>query len=60
MPRFVILLAFLMVALPLIGGDSRSDAAAIGSIYYVAPNGNDANPGTLAQPWRTFQRPRIP
>ena len=55
MSRFAILIAFLMVALPLIGGDSGSDAAAIGTIYYLAPNGNDANPGTLAQPWRTFQ-----
>ncbi len=25
------------------------------TIYYVAPNGNDANPGTLTQPWRTIQ-----
>lgn len=23
--------------------------------YYVATSGNNANPGTLAQPWRTFQ-----
>jgi hypothetical protein len=23
--------------------------------YYVATNGNDSNPGTLAQPWRTLQ-----
>ncbi|TAH31573.1 MAG: hypothetical protein EAZ06_00020, partial [Cytophagales bacterium] len=22
--------------------------------YYVSPSGNDANPGTLAQPWRTM------
>ncbi len=21
--------------------------------YYVAPNGNDSNPGTLAEPWAT-------
>ena len=24
--------------------------------YYVAPNGNDANPGTQAAPWRTVAR----
>jgi parallel beta-helix repeat protein len=24
--------------------------------YYVSPAGNDANPGTLARPWRTVQR----
>jgi parallel beta-helix repeat protein len=26
------------------------------STFYVAPNGNDANPGTSAQPWRTLQK----
>lgn len=29
---------------------------AAGAIYYVAPTGNDANPGTEAQPWRTIQK----
>jgi hypothetical protein len=24
--------------------------------YYVAPTGDDANPGTLDQPWRTIQK----
>ena len=24
--------------------------------YYVSPNGNDGNPGTLAQPWKTIQK----
>jgi hypothetical protein len=24
--------------------------------FYVAPNGNDGNPGTQAKPWRTIQR----
>jgi PKD repeat protein len=24
--------------------------------YYVSPNGNDAHPGSQAQPWRTIQR----
>src|SRR4030042_327168 len=23
--------------------------------YYVSPTGNDSDPGTLSQPWRTFQ-----
>lgn len=27
-----------------------------GSIYYVAPTGDDAYPGTETQPWRTIQR----
>ncbi|HEX2956281.1 MAG TPA: hypothetical protein VHO70_05600, partial [Chitinispirillaceae bacterium] len=24
--------------------------------YYVAPNGNDGNPGTITQPWATWQK----
>jgi hypothetical protein len=27
-----------------------------GTIFYVSPAGSDANPGTLALPWRTVQR----
>jgi parallel beta-helix repeat protein len=27
-----------------------------GSTYYVAPDGDDANPGTESQPWRTIQK----
>lgn len=27
-----------------------------GAVYYVAPTGDDSNPGTLAQPWRTIQK----
>lgn len=27
-----------------------------GQSYYVAPTGNDLNPGTLDQPWQTIQR----
>ena len=27
-----------------------------GNVYYVATNGNDANSGTLAKPWRTIQK----
>jgi hypothetical protein len=26
-----------------------------GRTYYVAPNGNDSNPGSESQPWRTIQ-----
>jgi hypothetical protein len=28
---------------------------AVNCTYYVAPGGDNTNPGTLAQPWRTFQ-----
>nr|MBI2904325.1 right-handed parallel beta-helix repeat-containing protein [Chloroflexota bacterium] len=27
-----------------------------GNVFYVATTGNDSNPGTLAQPWRTIQK----
>jgi hypothetical protein len=27
-----------------------------GNAYYVAPNGRDSNPGTLAQPWRSIDK----
>ena len=26
------------------------------AVYYVAPNGDDANPGTRQMPWRTPER----
>ena len=39
-----------MVALAESGGEG------IGTIYYVATNGNDSNPGTEAQPWLTIQK----
>ncbi len=32
--------------------------AATQATYYVAPNGNDANVGTITSPWRTLQRAR--
>ncbi len=37
-------------------GNFRVQAAAQGNVYYVALNGDDANPGTLDQPWRTIQK----
>ncbi|WP_372631095.1 RICIN domain-containing protein [Cohnella sp.] len=33
-------------------------SAAAQAEYYVSPNGNDANPGTLSAPFRTLQRAR--
>jgi hypothetical protein len=35
------------------GSGASSDAPAAGS--FVAPSGDDANPGTFEQPWRTLQ-----
>ncbi len=31
-------------------------SSSTGKVYYVATNGNDANAGTLAAPWRTIQK----
>ena len=31
-------------------------AAPLGQAYYVAPNGNDSNPGTELLPWKTFAK----
>jgi len=31
-------------------------AASTGAAFYVATTGDDANPGTLAQPWKTIQK----
>lgn len=42
---------------PTIGPWQYIAIAPIGAIYYVATNGNDANPGTnIAAPWKTLQR----
>ncbi len=36
-------------------GEARA-AASNGTVYYIAPIGSDANPGTEAEPWRTLQK----
>lgn len=41
------------LALTLLGTPCRTLG---GTIYYVAPTGNDDNPGTVAYPWRTIQK----
>jgi len=43
----------LLTSALLMAGAAR--AAPSANTYYVAPTGDDANPGTLAQPWRTIQ-----
>ena len=38
------------------GRDGRQSATpAAVTVYHVSPSGNDASPGTAAQPWRTIQ-----
>ena len=39
-----------------VGSTAQADAPLAGMIYYVAPTGNDNNPGTIAYPWRTIQK----
>jgi len=53
--RYVRCTGYFVCGLVLAGGilgAQVSDAAT----YYVATNGNDSNPGTEAQPWRTLQK----
>jgi hypothetical protein len=44
----------MMVFAILVGNHSHAQAA--GSIYYVSPTGNDANPGTASAPFKTFAK----
>ncbi|MFY1690466.1 RICIN domain-containing protein [Plantactinospora sp. WMMB782] len=45
-------------ALPAVVADQRPASAAVQETYYVAPDGNDSNPGTITSPFRTLQRAR--
>lgn len=57
--RSLVALAVLVSAalLPTLADQSRASAAAQ-ETYYVAPDGNDANPGTITAPFRTVPRAR--
>ena len=58
--------ALLLMVLPVLllcrenspGADQTLSAPATpeGGVYYVAPGGDDANPGTLDHPWQTIQK----
>ena len=49
--------SFLPLPLPFASETSSvPEAQAAGATYYVATTGNDGNPGTLSQPFRTVQR----
>ncbi|MDX6591862.1 MAG: hypothetical protein QOJ13_1058 [Gaiellales bacterium] len=47
--------AVVLAAVIILAGGARPAQGAPGT-YYVATSGNDANPGTLARPWRTLQK----
>ncbi|MFF5108769.1 ricin-type beta-trefoil lectin domain protein [Streptosporangium sp. NPDC000509] len=51
------LAVFAAAVLPTFVGNTSASAAAQAT-YYVAPDGNDANPGTITSPFRTLQRAR--
>ncbi|NUT50033.1 MAG: right-handed parallel beta-helix repeat-containing protein [Saccharothrix sp.] len=57
--RSLVAIAVLVSAalLPTFGDQSRASAATQAT-YYVAPNGDDANPGTITAPFKTVQRAR--
>ncbi|MBQ1010342.1 RICIN domain-containing protein [Micromonospora sp. M51] len=44
--------------LPAVLAHQLPASAAVQATYYVAPDGNDANPGTLQSPFKTIQRAR--
>ncbi|HID52628.1 MAG TPA: hypothetical protein EYP41_11405, partial [Anaerolineae bacterium] len=51
--------SFLLFTILLLGvllPAGHAQTAPTASVYYVAPNGNDNNPGTLNAPWRTIGR----
>lgn len=56
---FIVTVALLIAALLLsVVAVPVPASAATQAVYYVSPGGNDANPGTLAAPFRTLQRAR--
>jgi hypothetical protein len=54
---FAVALFASVVPTVMVASQERASAAAQAT-YYVAPDGNDANPGTITSPWRTLQRAR--
>ncbi|MEO3929728.1 RICIN domain-containing protein [Micromonosporaceae bacterium B7E4] len=55
LPALAVLVA---TVLPAVLADQLPASAAAQETYYVAPDGNDANPGTVQAPFRTVQRAR--
>ncbi|MFJ5598294.1 RICIN domain-containing protein [Micromonospora parva] len=50
--------ALVAATLPAVLAHQLPASAAVQATYYVAPDGNDANPGTLQSPFKTIQRAR--
>lgn len=51
----IVLVASLLLAQTLMNDSTATDIQAAEKSYYVAPNGNDANIGSLESPWKTIQ-----
>ncbi|MFG1672936.1 RICIN domain-containing protein [Micromonospora sp. NPDC049282] len=50
--------ALVTAMLPAVLTNQTPASAAVQQTFYVAPDGNDANPGTIQSPFRTLQRAR--
>ena len=55
MHKTIYRIASLILAFAMILGNTINTQAA-GSVYYVSPTGNDANPGTSSAPFKTFAK----
>ena len=55
MNKMIYRIASMIMALVMILGNTIHTKAA-GSVYYVSPTGNDANPGTSSAPFKTFAK----
>lgn len=52
---FALALSLVLTSLAIApAGFGARTASAAATTYYIAPNGNDASPGTQSSPWRTF------
>ncbi len=56
MRRFLCILVLFMLATQLFMPVSTQPVIAAGNTYYVSTSGNDNNPGTKSQPFRTIQK----
>ncbi len=52
---FLLCIFSLILIQGFVGAPAASPVHAAGGTYYVSTTGNDGNPGTIDQPWRTIQ-----
>jgi hypothetical protein len=58
MHRLLVIALVALISIPAGGLKLVSEPIMVstGSSYYIAPSGNDANPGSLSQPWQTIYK----